>query len=102
MSATINTKEFTKAMNRLEVMPRSVMKQLYPYYLSKTPIRGGNARNRTKLSRLGINSNYAYAGRLDEGWSKQSPDGFTAPSEKQLDQLVTNAVKRNTSSISFR
>ena len=94
IKVSIDTKQFDKAMNQLEVMPIGVMKELYPYYISKTPIRGGNARNRTKLNGLNINSNYDYAGKLDSGWSKQSPDGFTAPSETQLDQLITNAVKR--------
>lgn len=90
----VNTNEVDKMFKELSSMPTGLMKELYPYYLSKTPIRGGNARNRTKLNRLTIKSNYAYAGRLDEGWSKQSPDGFTAPSEKELDQLVDNAIKR--------
>lgn len=94
IKVSIDTKQFTKLLNELNDMPTSVMKELYPYYISKTPIRGGNARNRTKLNRLNIKSNYPYAGKLDTGWSKQSPDGFTKPSIEKLNQLVINAVKR--------
>tara|TARA_R110000803_G_scaffold24966_6_gene59857 strand:+ start:2608 stop:2904 length:297 start_codon:yes stop_codon:yes gene_type:complete len=90
----VNTNQFDGLMKDLDKMPRHVMKLLYPYYVNATPIRTGNARNRTKLNSLSINSRYGYAGSLDEGTSTQAPKGFTAPSIKQLDQLVTNEVKR--------
>ena len=72
------------------------MDSTYLKYRSLTPIRGGNARNNTKYSKskLSINSNYPYAGRLDNGWSKQSPKGFTEPSLKYLEQQITKQFKR--------
>ena len=94
MKITINKRQFDGLVKDLEEMPIAVMKTLYPYYVNKTPIRSGNARNRTKLQRNTISSKYAYAGRLDEGWSKQAPDGFTEPSIKQLDRLIRNYIKR--------
>ena len=96
MKLTINTRQFDRLINDLDEMPISVMKTLYPYYVNKTPIREGNARNRTKLNKVTISSKYPYAGRLDEGWSKQAPQGFTEPSINQLDQLIENYIKRVT------
>ena len=86
--------QFKQLMNDLEDMPISVMKNVYPYYVNKTPIRSGNARNRTKLVNTTISSKYPYAERLDTGWSKQAPKGFTDPSIDQLDKLIENYVKR--------
>tara|TARA_R100000951_G_scaffold30856_1_gene26509 strand:+ start:75 stop:371 length:297 start_codon:yes stop_codon:yes gene_type:complete len=90
----IKDSQFDNLINKLEEMPISVMKTVYPYYVNSTPIRSGNARNRTKLNKTTISSKYAYAGRLDEGWSKQAPKGFTDPSIDQLEKLINNYVKR--------
>ena len=96
MKITINDREFTKLVDNLDEMPIAVMKTLYPYYRNKTPIRSGNARNKTKLNKNTINSKYDYAGKLDQGWSKQAPDGFTEPSIDKLDKLIENYIKRVT------
>lgn len=94
MKITINKRQFDSLIENLDEMPISVMKKLYPYYVNKTPIRSGNARNRTKLNKNTINSKYGYAGKLDEGWSKQAPKGFTEPSIDQLEKLIGNYIKR--------
>lgn len=74
------------------------MQDTFKYYIKETPVKGGNARRRTKFNknRNSINSNYDYAGRLDSGWSKQAPKGFTEPSIDQLDKLISNYIKRVT------
>lgn len=91
----IDSSEFKDLIRELDKMPEVVMKQAYPFYKSKTPVRSGNARNKTKLERkLTIKSNYPYAGRLDEGWSKQSPEGFTDPTSDKLEEYVNNYVKK--------
>ena len=51
-------------------------------FVKLTPIKTGNARSRTKLvGNKVIEANYAYAQRLDQGWSKQAPNGMTKPFE---------------------
>jgi hypothetical protein len=92
----INTKVFDKRMNELQDLPQEAMKKALPVTKSNTPIREGNARRRTKLSsdKLTINSNYSYAGRLDDGWSKQSPKGFTKPTINALRSIVDKLVRR--------
>lgn len=54
----------------------------YKFFVSETPIRSGNARRNTKLKKNEIQANYPYAQRLDEGYSKQSPEGMTKPTEE--------------------
>jgi hypothetical protein len=55
------------------------------YYKSITPIDTGNARKNTKLEGdKTIHADYAYAQRLDQGWSKQAPKGMTKPTEQWL------------------
>jgi hypothetical protein len=44
-----------------------------------TPRRSGNARRRTTLRNNNIEADYAYAQRLDSGWSSQAPQGMTRP-----------------------
>ncbi len=89
---TVNDNEFQKMLDNLEELPEQSMKKVYPYYKSETPERSGNARNQTKLKGQTINSDYAYAGRLDEGWSKQAPMGFTKPSISRLDKIIDNII----------
>ena len=59
-------------------------------FKSLTPIRSGNARRRTTLRNDAIEADYPYAGRLDQGWSKQAPQGMTKPFE----QWVRSRVKQ--------
>lgn len=54
-------------------------------FVSLTPIDTGNARNNTKLSGNTIEAKYAYAQRLDQGYSKQAPQGMTKPFDKWLE-----------------
>ena len=88
----INTDIFEKRMKKLEDLPQDAMDKTYPQLKKETPIRSGNARNKTKQNRLKIKSNYPYAGRLDEGWSRQAPRGFTEPSIKYLDKTIQEKV----------
>ena len=52
-------------------------------YKALTPIDTGNARRKTKLvSNDTIEANYPYAQPLDNGHSRQAPQGMTKPFEK--------------------
>jgi hypothetical protein len=62
-------------------------------YRRLTPIQSGNARRKTTASGNSIQANYAYAGRLDEGYSKQAPKGMTEPFEHWLEKHVDKIVK---------
>ena len=55
-------------------------------FVKNTPIRSGNARRSTSLQGKTIKANYNYAKRLDEGYSKQAPDGMVKPTEDFIQQ----------------
>jgi hypothetical protein len=58
------------------------------YMRSITPIRSGNAKRKTNSSGKEIRAEYAYAKRLDEGWSKQNTTGLIDPTIKHLEDLI--------------
>lgn len=64
----------------------------YKFFVKETPIRSGNARRNTVLNnkKKTINANYPYAQRLDEGYSKQSPQGMTEPT---MDFIADEFIK---------
>ena len=63
-------------------------KEAYDYFKDITPERTGNAKRRTRLSGDTIRADYAYAQRLDNGYSNQAPRGMTEPTEKWLARRV--------------
>jgi hypothetical protein len=95
MKSKIDTSEVDKMLDKLKLMPEGVMDETYVYFRNQTPIRSGNAKNRTKQEgKLKIGARYPYAGRLDEGWSKQAPKGMTEPSSDKFEKSVGNYIKR--------
>lgn len=89
---TINDDIFQKRMKKLDIIPELSMKNAYIFLRNKTPIQSGNARNKTKRNNLTIKSDYPYADRLDTGWSKQAPKGFTGPTQDYLDTFIQTQV----------
>jgi len=92
----IDTREFDALMKQLELIPAESVKQAGTYFKNITPVRTGNARNKTKTKtkESRIEANYAYAGRLDEGWSKQAPKGMSDPTVKYLSDIINSKVGR--------
>ena len=76
--------ELKKIQQQLKRLPQ----EAYNYFVSVTPIDTGNARRRTKLRNETIEAKYPYAQRLDEGWSKQAPDGMIKPTERFLRRRI--------------
>jgi hypothetical protein len=92
----LNQQDLKRLQKDIDDAIATSMQDTFKYYRQETPVRGGNARNKTKFNkgRNSINSNYDYAGRLDSGWSKQSPKGFTKPSLDYLEKQITRKFKR--------
>ena len=90
----VNAQQVESMFNDLEKMPKSVMKDAFRFYKNETPVRSGNARNKTKLRNKQIKSGYPYAGRLDEGWSKQAPKGMTEPTLDEIDNIIDKELRR--------
>lgn len=92
MGMKINDNVFEKRMKKLEELPHLTMDKSFNTYRNTTPIRSGNARNKTKQNKLKFRSNYPYAGRLDEGWSKQAPKGFSDPTIDYIEEFIETRV----------
>jgi len=90
----VDTSEVRDMLDELEDMPDDVMKSAFKFYKKATPKRTGNARNKTTMRGDKIRSGYPYAGRLDEGWSKQSPDGMTEPTIEFIEDEVDKEVRK--------
>ena len=96
MGIRVNDREVREMYDELKDMPEFVMEKTYPYLKSRTPIASGNARNKTRLeqNKSVIGSRYPYADRLDTGWSKQAPRGFTEPAIDELENLVNDQIRK--------
>ena len=85
-----------KVDDKLKPVLKGMQKELAKYpkdaeaqFVSLTPIKTGNARNHTSLKGNDtIVANYPYAQRLDEGWSRQAPQGMTKPFEAWMQRKV--------------
>lgn len=64
------------------------------FFKNATPVRSGAARSRTRTVGEKISADYGYAGRLDEGYSKQAPDGMSDPTINHFDKQVDNIVRK--------
>lgn len=77
MSTNNAKKRIAKIQKTLD--PVNLANVAYPVFLKNTPIRSGNARRNTSKQGSEIRASYPYAQRLDNGWSRQSPDGMVRP-----------------------
>jgi hypothetical protein len=93
--------KFTVTQNTLPAASRRIRRALaklpdeaYDVFREETPIRTGNARRKTRLRGDVIDANYPYAGRLDNGYSRQSPSGMVAPTIEFLRKRVRQIIGR--------
>ena len=52
------------------------------------------SKTRIENNKSQIGSRYPYADRLDNGWSKQAPKGFTDPSIEKMEDLVEDQIRK--------
>ena len=79
-----------KKIAQLDAVPA----QAYNFFKAHTPIRTGNARSRTVLKKDTIVAAYPYAQRLDDGYSRQAPDGMSRPTEAFVQKTTDKIMKR--------
>ena len=73
---------------------KAVPQQAFEFWVKTTPVRTGNARSNTHLAGNTIEADYAYAHRLDEGYSKQAPSGMSKPTKAFIDQAVKKILRK--------
>jgi hypothetical protein len=76
-----------------DLTAKKLAEEALKVFKEETPIRSGNARRNTFLRGDEIQANYPYARRLDEGYSKQSPDGMTQPTIDHIQKYINNYSK---------
>jgi len=92
---TVDTRQFSKMIGLAQSQLTTIQDQAYQYFRDHTPIRSGNARRNTVQKGDAIVAAYPYAGRLDEGYSRQAPDGMTNPTVNYIEKtLIPQAVGR--------
>jgi hypothetical protein len=80
--------------NRLKKIEQALdQKQLldvaFNHFKSITPVDSGNAkRNTRKQGSDSIHADYAYAGRLNRGWSSQANDGMSKPTIVEIQKYL--------------
>ena len=92
----VNKREVMQMFKDMEGLGEDVMSEAGDYFKSITPINKGNARSKTTTKKETITAGYPYAGRLDDGWSKQAPKGMSEPTKKEIDKLVEAFIKKVT------
>jgi hypothetical protein len=93
--SSVDLKGLTDKFKRCQEVKRNVMPRAHIFFKSITPVRSGNARNKTFLDQKNnIQAKYNYASRLDEGSSKQAPKGMSEPTIKKLKQWVNQYIKK--------
>ena len=76
-----------------ELDPDRLAKEAYKVFKETTPKDSGNAKRNTTLSGNSINAKYPYAGRLDQGYSDQAPQGMTKPTEEHMKKHIERLPK---------
>lgn len=90
---TLNVKGLNQVSSKLKKIQNKLDKvpdEAHKVFVANTPIRSGNARRKTKIQKDTIKANYPYAKRLDEGYSKQAPDGMVKPTV----EFIRNRIKQ--------
>lgn len=93
MSVTIKYNKITPNLQKIQSKLAKVPKEAFDQFVADTPIRSGNARRRTKLVNNKIVAGYNYAQKLDEGFSKQAPEGMTKPTQEFIKKRVAAILR---------
>ena len=90
----IGTNKMNTSLKGKIALLDAVPGQAYTFFKAHTPIKTGNARSRTVLKKDTIIAAYPYAQRLDNGYSRQAPDGMSKPTEAFVQKTVDKIMKR--------
>ncbi len=82
----------TSSINSIIKKMKAVPQEAFTEFVKNTPVKSGNAKRKTSLSGKTIKANYAYAKRLDEGYSNQSPQGMSSPTEVFVQKRIAQIL----------
>ena len=90
----VNARKFNQRMKKLSQLPEYLLDEALDLVKEYTPVKSGYARSQVVKQGNSIVADYPYAARLDEGYSKQSPNGFTEPTIEQLQRKTNTFVRK--------
>ena len=90
----VNARKFNQRMKKLSQLPEYLLDEALDLVKEYTPVQSGYARSQVVKQGNSIVADYPYAARLDEGYSKQSPNGFTKPTIEQLQRKTNTFVRK--------
>ena len=79
MAITVNDKEFRGLLKDIMKTANADWQKAGTHFRSITPIDTGNAKRKTNTRGKVIRADYGYASKLDEGYSRQAPNGMSDP-----------------------
>jgi hypothetical protein len=94
MTVTKTKDLVTSSLQRIQKQIQALPQQAFATWVANTPVRSGNARRKTRLQGTEIQANYNYAVPLDQGSSKQSPDGMSRPTELFLERQLKKIIRK--------
>jgi hypothetical protein len=94
VSVTVNDKLFKRRMKKLSALPAHLLDEALTLVKEYTPVQSGYARSQVVKQGDSIVADYPYAARLDQGYSKQAPEGFTKPTIEQLQKDTNKYIRK--------
>lgn len=86
--------KITPDLKRKKQLLDKVPKEAYDVFKKTTPIKTGNARRKTRLQGETIKADYQYATELDDGKSRQAPEGMVKPTERFITKRVKQIMRK--------
>lgn len=95
MKIDVDLRDVLKQLKANERLASDLIDSAGDFFVRQTPIRSGNARRNTSVQRTQkrIVADYPYSERLDNGWSKQAPDGMVNPTIDFIEKEVQKKIK---------
>ncbi len=95
MKVNVDLNNVIKQLKANKNLARDLIDSAGDFFIKQTPIRSGNARRNTDVqnSKKRIVADYPYSERLDNGWSKQAPDGMVKPTLDFIKKEVQKRIK---------
>jgi hypothetical protein len=90
----IDTKDFERTLRKLSGIVDQNWRAAGNQFRQITPRRSGNAQSKSSYNSNEIRGDYPYAGRLDEGYSKQAPAGMSDPTIRYFENGLEKDIGR--------
>lgn len=86
--ALVGRSKIQARLDEVERKVRQIKDRAHEKFQEVTPIRTGNAKSKTRRIADGVEADYPYADRLNEGYSRQAPKGMTEPTVEEIQNFV--------------